>query len=189
MKATGEVMAIDRSFEAALMKAIRGLEIKQKDLRHVKMSALSDEDLRTAIRVPTDERLWALIDGLRRGWTVDEVNKISRVDRWFLRKLVKLVAVETRLVAAKNSLGASEDLGQLIQDAFLIGFPSPTLFDLLLDADSDAAYVERVKAEVERHKVQPVFKMVDTCAGEFESRTPYYYGTFEVEDDALTTVR
>ncbi len=250
MKATGEVMAIDRSFEAAFMKAIRGLEIKSKDLRHPKMQALDDEGLRSAIGKPTDERLWALAEGLRRGWGVDEVNRISHVDRWFLRKIQSLVDMETRLVRAHDSHGGSEAMADLIADAFLLGFPSPTIASLLgvspemsrLMADQtrfnrevekafkekgvknpqDAArilsefvqahpewqsfeseamaalspasgdpeavaqadYALRAAVEIERQKVMPVFKMVDTCAGEFESRTPYYYGTFEQEDDA-----
>ncbi len=249
MKATGEVMAIDRSFEAAFMKAIRGLEIKQKDLRHAKMQALDDEALRFAIRKPTDERLWALADGLRRGWGVDEVNRISHVDRWFLRKIQTLVDMESRLIRARESRGASEPMAELIADAFLLGFPSPAIASLLgvspdllrlmaeqsrfnkevavylkeqnvrgpqeaaqavaryveahpewqrfsaniealVPASSDpeilaeADYALRTAVEIERQKVMPVFKMVDTCAGEFESRTPYYYGTFEQEDDA-----
>ncbi|RYG24749.1 carbamoyl-phosphate synthase large subunit [bacterium] len=182
MKATGEVMAIDRSFEAAFMKAIRGLEIKSKDLRHPKMQALDDAALKEAIRKPTDERLWALADGLRRGWGVDEVNRISKVDRWFLRKIDCLVKMETRLLAAAESLGTSEPLSDLIAEAFLLGFPSPAIRSLL--NKEDEAYRAQVDQEIERQKVMPVFKMVDTCAGEFESGTPYYYGTFEQEDDA-----
>ncbi len=129
MKATGEVMAIDRSFEAALMKALRGLEVKQKDLRHAKFSEMADEPLSEAIRKPTDERLWALAEGLRRGWTVDDVNRISRVDRWFLRKIKTLLAVESRLVEACVSESAA--VGEVIQEAFLLGFPSPTIASIL----------------------------------------------------------
>jgi len=204
MKATGEVMAIDRSFEAALMKALRGLEVRQKDLRHPKFAEMEDEPLRFAIRKPTDERLWALAEGLRRGWTVDEVNRISRVDRWFLRKINVLLSIEGRLVAA--GLSKSPQVGEIIQEAFLLGFPSPTIASILgvdpassqtarrLQKESSARPIDtaildwRVLAalEIERQKVMPVFKMVDTCAGEFESRTPYYYGTFEQEDDAIT---
>ncbi len=193
MKATGEVMAIDRSFEAAFMKAIRGLEIKQKDLRHPRIQALEDDALQHAITYPTDERLWALVEGLRRGWGVDRVNRLSRVDKWFLRKLEKLLDVETRLLKAKNSKGTSEDLGVLVSDAFLIGYPSRTIAEMLgvsQESSTDEApeFRSRASAEIERQKVMPVFKMVDTCAGEFESQTPYYYGTFEQEDDARVEV-
>jgi carbamoyl-phosphate synthase large subunit len=195
MKATGEVMAIDRSFEAAFMKAIRGLEIKQKDLRHPGMQALSDQDLRSAISIPTDERLWALAEGLRRGWGTEEVNRLSRVDPWFLCKMEKLLAVERRLSEAKDSLGETEDLGRLVSDAFLIGYPSRTIGELLglasrHPSSEDLSEFESLAyREIERQKVMPVFKMVDTCAGEFESQTPYYYGTFEQEDDALHTAQ
>jgi len=200
MKATGEVMAIDRSFEAALMKALRGLEIRQKDLRHPKFAEMADADLRHAVHKPTDERLWALAEALRRGWTVDEVNRISRVDRWFLRKINVLLSIEGRLVGAGYSKSAQ--VGEVIQEAFLLGFPSPTIASILgIEAESFRKARELQKQgasiegqewsvvaalEIERQKVKPVFKMVDTCAGEFESRTPYYYGTFEDEDDSLT---
>jgi carbamoyl-phosphate synthase large subunit len=181
MKATGEVMAIDRSFEAAVMKALRGLEVKQKDLRHPRIQALDDADLSHAIGVPTDERLWALAEGLRRGWGVDEVNRISKVDRWFLRKLQGLLEVEKRLLEVGQR---AEDIAEAVREAFLIGYPSPTIRSLLLDrASVDSGYRQTVEAEIDRQKVMPVFKMVDTCAGEFESHTPYYYGTFETEDD------
>ena len=249
MKATGEVMAIDRSFEAAFMKAIRGLEVKQKDLRHAGMQALDDEGLRHAIGNPTDERLWALAEGLRREWGVDEVNRISHVDRWFLRKIATLIQMEGRLLRAAESQEHGEALATLIADAFLLGFPSPTIGSLLgispslqrlmeeqsrfnreiegvfrergvrdpqtaaitvaeyvrdhpewqrfqdglealiptsenVDALASSEHALRIAIEIERQKVMPVFKMVDTCAGEFESLTPYYYGTFEQEDDA-----
>jgi carbamoyl-phosphate synthase large subunit len=198
MKATGEVMAIDRSFEAALMKALRGLEVKQKDLRHPKFREMDDAPLRNAIQKPTDERLWALAEGLRRGWTVDEVNRLSRVDKWFLRKIKTLLDIEFRLVAARNSDGQTEDLAALIEEAFLLGFPSPTLASIFgitlehrrqrtqgVEVTGSSDFGLRALVEIERQKVMPVFKMVDTCAGEFESRTPYYYGTFEQEDDAV----
>jgi carbamoyl-phosphate synthase large subunit len=252
MKATGEVMAIDRSFEAAFMKAIRGLEIKQKDLRHPKFKDMDDESLRFAIKKPTDERLWAIAEGLRRGWTVDEVNKLSRVDRWFLVKMEKLIAVERRLSNLLEHSDNGEKIYEVIQAAFQIGFPSPTIESLLgitpeYKADFrrfrkgnlekfDAAAVENLAVfreqigtagpgqgmeqlnrtlndavealapdefftkypaveranyvkfiaigAISKLKIQPVFKMVDTCAGEFESRTPYFYGTFEDEDDS-----
>jgi carbamoyl-phosphate synthase large subunit len=141
MKATGEVMAIDRSFEAAFMKAIRGLEVAQKDLWHVKFAGdrknpaatrMPDDQLAEAIRIPTDERLWAIAEGLRREWGVARVNKLSNVDPWFLNKMEILLENERN--------------------------PGPT--------------------------PERIFRMVDTCAGEFESKTPYYYSTTGVSNDA-----
>jgi carbamoyl-phosphate synthase large subunit len=180
MKATGEVMAIDRSFEAAFMKAIRGLEVKQKDLRHPKFQAQSDEVLEAEVKQPTDERLWAIAEALRRDWSVDRVNKICKVDKWFLRKMLKLITVEKELARAQAS---KADLEDLIFRAFMIGFPSPAILDIA--KTSDEAFNAKLKAVVDGIKVKPVFKMVDTCAGEFESRTPYYYGTFESQDDVV----
>lgn len=131
MKATGEVMAIDRTFEGALLKAVRGMEVAQKDLRHKGMSSLADDELEAAIRVPTDERLWALAEGLRRGWEVSQIEELSRVDKWFLEKIRNIV----------------------------LGNVPPT---------------------------PHTYKMVDTCAGEFESKTPYYYSTNDPECDVVT---
>ena len=186
MKATGEVMAVDRSFEAALMKGIRGLEVKQKDLRHPKIQALNDQDLKTAISKPTDERLWALAEGLRRGWGIEEVNRLSRVDRWFLRKIDNLLQVEKRLTDCGREGQMHEGVGPLIEEAFLIGYPSRAIREILglTKHPEPGTFADEAVKEIERQKVMPVFKMVDTCAGEFESHTPYYYGTFELEDDA-----
>jgi carbamoyl-phosphate synthase large subunit len=139
MKATGEVMAIDRDFESALLKAVRGLEVKQKDLKHSKFAESADDDLRNAVAKPTDERLWALAEALRRGWSIEEVNRLSRVDPWFLRAIRKIVDQEELISGAEAS--------------------------------------------------RPVYKMVDTCAGEFESHTPYYYSAMEQEDDAAQPAR
>jgi carbamoyl-phosphate synthase large subunit len=279
MKATGEVMAIDRTFESAFMKAIRGLEVKQKDLRHPRLQSLDDRGLESSVRIPTDERLWAIAEALRRGWSMDRVYELARVDYWFLEKIRQLLMIEGRLVVARATLGAFEDVGALVREAFLIGFPSPTIKSLLCATDADLvalseagsvavrdlmdvdhtlmerlislveyvpdldlcspqktkfstdellidhallqnptyhalrdlgqeaatcsidswipeplasatcadylAFARKAREEIERQKIEPVFKMVDTCAGEFESATPYYYGTFEVEDDAL----
>ncbi len=179
MKATGEVMAIDRSFEAAFMKAIRGLEVNQKDLRHPKFQAQNDEDLAAAVKQPTDERLWAIAEALRRDWEVDRVYKLCKVDKWFLRKMLKLITVEKELAVAH--LGG--DLEDIVHRAFMIGFPSPSI--LSIAHSSDDAFNQRLHDVVDSFKVQPVFKMVDTCAGEFESKTPYYYGTFESQDDVV----
>lgn len=191
MKATGEVMAIDRTFEAALMKAVRGLEVKQKDLRHARFSGMPEEELQSAVIQPTDERLWAVAEALRRRWSVDRINKLSHIDPWFLTKMQNLIEVERELVAVAadgESTGrAGLRLSQVIHEAFLIGYPSPTILSLLgVHEGDESGFAQVVRREVERLKVMPVFKMVDTCAGEFESETPYFYGTFELEDDVVS---
>jgi len=183
MKATGEVMAVDRSFEAALMKAIRGLEVRSKDLRHAGMTESTDADLEIAIKKPTDERLWAVAEGIRRGWGVDRVNRLSRIDRWFLRKIQRLIDAEQALV---NLPAPGPEADSVIENAFLLGFSSPSIKSLIESGGNPLS--EGVLATIDRMKVQPVFKMVDTCAGEFESKTPYYYGTFESENDLVAAV-
>lgn len=183
MKATGEVMAIDRSFEAALMKAIRGLEVRSKDLRHAGMAESTDADLEIAIKKPTDERLWAVAEGIRRGWGVDRVNRLSRIDRWFLRKIQRLIDAEQALV---NLPAPGPEADSVIENAFLLGFSSPSIKSLIEAGGNPLT--DAILATIDRMKVQPVFKMVDTCAGEFESKTPYYYGTFESENDLVAAV-
>ena len=156
--------------------------------RGATLPPMPDEDLRTAIQKPTDERLWAVAEGLRRGWTVEAINKISRIDKWFLRKIKTLITIEQKLDAARQRSDCNESISELIQEAFIFGFPSPSILSILgVDGKGEPnEFSVRVLQEVERQKVMPVFKMVDTCAGEFESRTPYYYGTFEQESDMVS---
>lgn len=214
MKATGEVMAIDRTFESALMKALRGLEVRPKDLRNPKFQgegakwafsdgttqpiyvpgkgAHDDEELTYAMKNPTDERLWALAEGLRRGWGVDKVHQITRVDKWFLRKIETLLKFEEKLMLAAWLGRADESLREVVEEAFVTGFPSPTILSLfgLLRRSSglESEFAQAARKIVDEIKSQPVFKMVDTCAGEFESATPYYYGTFEQENDQAASL-
>ncbi len=143
--------------------------------------ALDTKELEEAIRKPTDERLWALAAGLRQGMSVDEVNRLSRVDKWFLRKIKKLVEIEQALLHA----GSSNNLEELIGEAFLFGYSSNSIADLIRKSNLDEVQKEDADRLIAKQKIQPVFKMVDTCAGEFESHTPYYYSTFDQEDDAV----
>jgi len=223
MKATGEVMAMDRTFESALMKAVRGLEVKQKDLRHEGMSRLTDEELTHACAKPTDERLWALAEALRRNWGVSRVHEITRVDEWFLNKILHLVETENAIKAAKNdwenfdpspalkqgfSAVAIRDLVGLSKGVLktatnvvqLSQVNDSSLAELALahfEAELKSLGIDRgatvdlakaaidLNATLKKLALTTVVKMVDTCAGEFESATPYYYRTFETEDDHL----
>lgn len=191
MKATGEVMAIDRSFEAAFMKAIRGLEVRQKDLRHPKFHSMDDETLASSISHPTDDRLWAIVEGIRRGWSESKVNKLCKVDKWFLRKLKALIDVEKSMLAVRElaEKATKTQITEVVRTAFLIGYPSPTIRSFLHSDENKGDYQTIVDQIIEEQKVLPVFKMVDTCAGEFESQTPYYYGTFETEEDKPLVTR
>jgi carbamoyl-phosphate synthase large subunit len=179
MKATGEVMAIDRSFESALLKAIRGLEVKARDLRYPKFTVMSAEDLAAAVKQPTDERLWAILEALRRAWDIEVVHKLARVDKWFLNKLKTLIDMESRLINP-----GSESLKDLAREAVLMGFsPSAVKSMMNLSEGSEAAQVDQV---IQQAASERTYKMVDTCAGEFESSTPYFFASFDQQDDSMS---
>jgi carbamoyl-phosphate synthase large subunit len=173
MKSTGEVMAIDRSFEAALQKAVRGLELGGRSLLWEDPSWTKGPaaNLLALVERPNDLRLWALMAALRRGMTVEELAARSAIDPWFLRKLGNIVAMEQRLLGEKLT-------PDLLWEAKRLGFSDEqvgTLADLL---------PERVRELRQRWGIRPVYKMVDTCAAEFEAQTPYFYSTYEVENEA-----
>lgn len=174
MKATGEVMAIARTFEEGLMKAIRGLEVRHRDLRHDLFSVMPDPELKEAIRVPTDERLWAILEGLRRGFSQEEVAKLCRVDPWFLTKLQGLLELEKALQEP------SEQWQQCAERAFMNGFSLETIQSLSPEYDGRDVILESLQN-------RGGFNMVDTCAAEFESNTPYFYHTTETKAHVAAT--
>ena len=177
MKATGEVMAIDRTFEASLQKALRSLEVKGQGLLWEAPAWVEVTDPKAFIArfltgSATDDRLWRVFAALRRGATVDDVHMETRIDRWFLRKMSSIVRF------AEDELQGKTPTPDLLRRAKRLGF-----------ADSDiATLVGMLPADVRRLRVQwgirPVYKMVDTCAAEFEAVTPYFYSTFEQENEA-----
>ena len=173
MKATGEVMAIDRSFEGAFMKALRSLEIGVTGLRAKGVSALSEMELEEKLRVPTDERIFMIFEALRRGLLVEEVHQITRIDRWFLRKLARIVATEGEL----RGLTLDELTFDLMDKAKHMGFHDAHISELTgLDEMT-------IRARRKGFGLVPAYKMVDTCAGEFEAATPYYYSCYERESE------
>ncbi|MBX6352211.1 MAG: carbamoyl-phosphate synthase large subunit [Thermoflavifilum sp.] len=182
MKATGEVMAIGRSFEESLMKAIRSLEVGLDSLWHAKAARWTDAEIEQRLVEADDERLWVVAEALRRGWTVEQLYERTRIDRWFLVKLAGLVEVERALQDARRRHGAWEALAQqeaaLLEQAKRMGFPDTAIARLV------GASVEDVRRWRARQGLRPVYKMVDTCAGEFAAATPYYYSTYEEEDEA-----
>ena len=172
MKATGEVMAIDRSFEAALMKAIRSLEDGKRSLRwedpEWRNNGLPDVDL-----AGDDMRLWKLAFRLRTGSTPEELTLTTGIDLWFTRSLARIVDMERRL---RESEYLSADL---LWDAKRIGLTDEDIAEF-----SDLGLAERVREMRRDLGIVPVYKMVDTCAGEFEATTPYFYSTYEEENEA-----
>ncbi len=172
MKATGEVMAIDRSFEGAIQKAVRSLETTGKDLAWEDPRWGDNPELiHELIQRPNDLRLWALMAALRRGVTPEQIHDLSAIDMWFLWKLERLVEME-------RCLSSDELAPDLLWEAKRAGFSDVQIGNL---AGIPATEVRARRREL---GMTPVYKMVDTCAGEFEAATPYFYSTYEEEDEA-----
>lgn len=170
MKATGEVMAIDRTFESSLLKAVISLEGKETGLRKVSLEKLSKEEIRNLLYTVDDERIFVLAEALRKGITVFEINEITKIDPWFIDKIYNIIKVE-------QSLQEDTLTGELLEKAERMGFTDYEIQEL-----SGNSY-EMVDTIRRAHGFYPVYKMVDTCAAEFESSTPYYYSTFEKEEE------
>jgi carbamoyl-phosphate synthase large subunit len=163
MKATGEVMAIGTTFEQAIMKAVRGAEISLDTLDLPKLKPLQDDEIRELLHQCTDERLFVVYEALRRGFSYDEIYDITKIDRWFLGKLKALSDLE-------DALAGGELTDELYEDAKKYGF-------------TDKA-IERISGQKIKSPRRAVFKMVDTCAAEFAAETPYFYSTYDDENEA-----
>ncbi len=173
MKATGEVMAIDRTFEAAIQKALRSLEVSGRSLlwEAASWQRSSEEGGEEPPLRATDERLWALLAHLRRDVSPAELSARSAVDPWFTERLGRIVAMERRLLA-------EELTPQLMWEAKRMGFADAVIAEL---ADR---LPEQVRALREGWGIRPVYKMVDTCAAEFDAQTAYFYSCYEQENEA-----
>ncbi|WP_342512662.1 carbamoyl-phosphate synthase large subunit [Sporosarcina sp. FSL K6-1522] len=174
MKATGEVMAIGRTFEESILKAVRSLEMGQFDLSLKNGADMTDEWIEKRIRRAGDERLFFIGEALRRGVTVETIHDWSQIDVFFLRKLEKIVQFEAVLKANPFDFATS-------RTAKRMGFSDVTIA-ALWNTDERAVYDWR-----KEQGLIPVYKKVDTCAGEFESDTPYFYGTYEEENESIKT--
>ena len=175
MKATGEVMSMGRTMEEAILKAVRSLEIGVSGLILPVLSTWRDRELREGLEKPTDERLFVLAELLRRGMSVEEAEDISTIDRFFVQKIKNIIDAETNL---RSQTLASLDI-EMLTAVKKIGF-----------ADAEIAKIMGVNAADVRQKrlqanLHPVYKMVDTCAAEFAAETPYYYSTYDLEDEVL----
>ena len=163
MKSTGEVMAIGRTFEESLNKALRSLEIK--------IPKGIDPDAH--LNPPTDLRIFALLEAFRRGRAVDELYKITKINRWFLRRIEAIVKLEGRVKAAGQKLPR-----ELMLEAKRAGIPDAQIAAL---TGSDELSVRAMRKSM---GIMPTYKIVDSCAGEFEALTPYYYSVYEDENEA-----
>jgi len=178
MKATGEVMAIGRTFEESLQKAVRSLEIGLHSLELPEAKQLNDEELETRIVKADDERLFLLMEAFRRGWTMEKIHELTKIDYFFLAKLVKLFQFEEGLRRINHIDELTPDL--LLQ-AKRLGFIDKRIAQLTGIAEED------IRQKRYDNNILPVYKMVDTCAAEFEAATPYYYSTYEEEDERVET--
>ena len=171
MKATGEVMAIGNSFEGALMKAIRSLELPVKSLRLPGLDQLYTEEIEERLVNIDDQRLFVVAEALRRGFSPEKINKITKYDLWFLDRLQNIVDMEDKL-----------DHGHLDADTLRMA-KEMGFSDAWIAALSGKKRGE-IKTLRESYGIRPAFKMVDTCAAEFEAQTPYYYSTYDEENEA-----
>ncbi|MDR3295313.1 MAG: carbamoyl-phosphate synthase (glutamine-hydrolyzing) large subunit [Clostridiales Family XIII bacterium] len=176
MKATGEVMSISRSFEDALLKAITSLEVKLDGLRVESICNLDDEALRRKIDACDDERIFAITEALRRNVTIDALYEQTRVDPWFLSKLENIVNME-------NALQTQEFTSELLRGAEQMGFVDNEILAL---SGASREVLQDIRTY---HDIFPVYKVVDTCGGEFEAVTPYFYSCFDEEDESRISDR
>ncbi len=179
MMATGEVMSIGNSFEAALLKGVRSLEIGQYTLERKYSQSRTFEELRKRVVVPDDERLFDLAEMLRRGYLVEKVCEITGMDKFFVHKIKRIVDMEEEL----KQYSKEDMTEEYLRDLKKVGFSDKGIADLL-GCTPPEIYELRKK-----WNIIPVYKMVDTCAGEFEALTPYYYSTYDQYDEVVVSDR
>jgi len=191
MKAVGEAMSIGRNFKEAFQKGIRSTEISRYGFGADGKDKIADEELKKCnngllkkikdrIRIPNDERLFYIRYGLKAGLTADEIYDLSKIDRWFIDNMQQLVELEEKVRKFKNNKPDEEiELPvKLLEMAKEDGFSDRQLAHLLNSKE------EKVRAFRKKNNSKPVYKLVDTCAGEFSAKRPYYYSTYETADEA-----
>ncbi|WP_029067122.1 carbamoyl-phosphate synthase large subunit [Lachnobacterium bovis] len=174
MKATGEVMSICDNFEGALMKAIRSLEQHVDSMRSYDFTQLSKEEILEQLKIVDDRRIWVIAEALRKGISYEQIHEITKIDFWFIDKIAILVEMEDRLESEELTV-------DLLREAKRMQFP-----------DNVIAQLTKINEEKIRHmryenNIVAAFKMVDTCAAEFEAETPYYYSVYGSENEAIET--
>ncbi|WP_310550237.1 carbamoyl-phosphate synthase large subunit [Paenibacillus glufosinatiresistens] len=178
MKATGEVMAIGRTFEESIHKAVRSLEIGVHRLYLKDAVGLSDEVLKERLAKADDERLFLVAEAFRRGYGLQEVQDITSIDWWFLDKIEGLIGFESRIREE------AELTQETLYQAKRLGFTDRAIAELRAEGGQSGMTKENDIRELRlRQGLKPVYKMVDTCAAEFEATTPYYYSTYETENE------
>ena len=176
MKATGEVMAIGRNCEEAVQKAVRSLEIDQKDLFSNEAQLASDTELEDKLVHVQDDRIFYLAEALRRGYSLADLHELTKITIYFLDILKHIVELEDQIKASPKDAA-------VLKLAKQYGFSDPTIADLW---QTDVDSVRQLRLQ---NGIVPVYKMVDTCAAEFESQTPYFYSTYDHENESIKSER
>jgi len=179
MKSVGEVMAIGRTFKESLQKALRSLELGRYGF-YMGLENIDEQTLKEKIIKPNPDRLWYIAEGFRRGFSVDEINRLSHIDKWFLSQIKEIIDYE--LYLSTKDINTITD--QELEKAKQWGFSDRELARLL----------KTTEEEIRKRRIEVSYKVVDTCAAEFEAFTPYYYSSYEslsgkVEDDNVITFR
>ncbi len=227
MKSTGEVMALGRSFQEALLKAVRSLELDVLHLALPELSKMSTADLCQELSSPTDRRLFAVAEALRRGLYPLKINDLTKINLFFLHQIEEIIHLEDKLKACRPAAAGNlagqrkpadpedppdlenpQDLGdpgnpespkirdnqgnqerqgrltpELLFSAKRLGFADRAIADLMNTTEKE------IRAKRQKHGIQPVYKMVDTCAAEYAAATPYYYSTYEKETEVPASTR
>lgn len=176
MKATGEVMALGRSFEESMLKAIRSLEV---GLYHLELPTYKTKTLPEIVEKilkQDDERMFAISEAMRKGMSAKAINELTKIDLFFLNKFENIIKMEKILASKGKSV-------ETIRSAKRLGFSDRYLSTLFKEKEADFYQWRKSNG------IMPVFKMVDTCAGEFESSTPYYYSSYESQDEVLESTK
>ncbi|MBU5674724.1 carbamoyl-phosphate synthase large subunit [Paenibacillus brevis] len=183
MKATGEVMAIGRTFEESIQKAVRSLEIGTHRLYLKGADQLEEEVLNQRLIKADDERLFLIAEAFRRGYTLQQIQDLTQVDWWFLDKIERLVQFESN-IAAESELDY-----ETLYEAKRLGFTDRAIAELRAAGQPQGTHLtEQSVTQFRKERgLKPVYKMVDTCAAEFEASTPYYYSTYETENEVIHT--
>jgi carbamoyl-phosphate synthase large subunit len=180
MKSVGEVMGIGRSFAEAVQKACQSLENEAVGLGYYGQSLMKADELIEYIKVPKWDRIFRIKDALMAGASVKRICESTRIDRWFIYQIQKICNCEKQI--ANYDLNTLPDA--LLEEAKFLGFSDEQIVRIMKETDADALYEKRKQLGLTR-----VFKMVDTCAAEFEAKTPYFYSTFENKPEGGTTLR
>jgi carbamoyl-phosphate synthase large subunit len=192
MKAVGEAMSIGRNFKEAFQKGIRSTETGRfgfgadgKDKISDEMLKLPSTDLvesiKEKIRIPNDERLFNIRYGLKMGLTVDEIYDLSKIDRWFIDNMKQITELEEEIKKFGSQKKEIEMPAELLKKAKVNGFSDIQIAYLLNSTE------QKVRIYRKKHNIKAVYKLLDTCAGEFEAQRPYYYSTYETKDESIPT--